>query len=312
MSDMLTRAHRQFNLDNAVMLQSVDNTIRRIRRRQSDDKNDFRNLLDKVSSSGSSMLAHSRSTEVRLSNLSAEVQSMKDLLVEALSAHSSTSDALAGDSQKRECTVISTDRSGSRKKSTMSDILGKEIQSTHFEQPTVTSTVLINDNPPEPEFEALFNATECLANAVQKLFHPLMAEYISTANAWRIGQAELACLAMEPSIRGWGGAADEKAILAAVGRQSRSAGRLLSIRKMCLREGLDESLKGVDNEVGIDDEIINDWMTSIPQHNSSRGVLPLEKLGLPDHTELKKDRLTFTNEWMLGVVQSYPRLMGAP
>ncbi|PGH16261.1 hypothetical protein AJ80_05284 [Polytolypa hystricis UAMH7299] len=305
-------AYRQFDLNNSVLLQNMDLSMQKIRRRQSNDKRELHDILDQISSSGSSMLAHSKSTEEQLSSLSAEIQSVKDILLEVLPSHSWASNAPAAESEARESAFIPDNPFESREENEVDDDSDEADESVPPLSPLMLRipTEPITDNPHEPEFEALFATAKSLVNTVSNLFHPLVAEYISIVNSWRIGEMEQACLAMEPSLRGWlRDDVDEEAILTVVGRQLKFIDRLLSLRKTCHREGLNESLEAIDAKFGVDGLTIDSWEIDIERWNSTQKKLNLERLGYRDPSELKSDKLTFLNEWMLGVVQSDPSLI---
>jgi hypothetical protein len=172
------------------------------------------------------------------------------------------------------------------------------------------STTSNTDQRYDPEFETLLRATKYFIDTIQQLYHPLIAEYISTANAWSTLQLQLGCLAMELPQEHWSGAPDMAMAKNKTQKMSRAAAsQLLSLRKACFREGLTESLQEVDVELNLDEGVIQKWTEAVETAEKSvRGFsrLQLESLGLRDPAEVKKDHLTRTNEWILGVFYASP------
>lgn len=74
----------------------------------------------------------------------------------------------------------------------------------------------------------------------------------------------------------------------------------------CFREGLTKSLQEVDAELDIDETIIRKWAKAIEQRVRGFSRLQLESIGLPDPLEVKRDRLTRTNEWILDMYYASP------
>ena len=178
-----------------------------------------------------------------------------------------------------------------------------------FEAPTrqFTKSLAISDR--DAEFDTLYRATNNLVKAVKELYHPLIAEYISTLHAWDTLEFQLRCLEIEPTTGSWGFRNDKIDRVRSVHNMKRTAAsQLLSIRKACLAESLGETLDLVANKTGVTGDDVSQW------ERITADVLKYQKLELgalrfPDLNEQRRDRLTRTQEWMLGVWKASPLLL---
>ena len=87
-----------------------------------------------------------------------------------------------------------------------------------------------------------------------------------------------------------------------------AASQLLSIRKACLAESLGETLDLVASKTGVTEDDIKQW-EEITADVLKNQKLRLGALRFPDPDEQRRDRLTRTQEWMLGVYYASPLLL---
>ena len=178
-----------------------------------------------------------------------------------------------------------------------------------FKAPASQSTKSLAISDQDAEFETLYRATNTLVNAVKELYHPLIAEYISTLHAWDTLQFQLRCLDIEPTTGSWGFRNDKTARIGSVYNMKRiAASQLLSIRKACLAESLGETLDLVASKTGVTEDDIRQW-EEITADVLKDQKLRLGALRFSDPDEQRTDRLTRTQEWMLGVYYASPLLL---
>ncbi len=178
-----------------------------------------------------------------------------------------------------------------------------------FGAPTRQSTKSLATSEHDAEFDTLYRATNTLVNAVKDLYHPLIAEYISTLHAWDTLQFQLRCLDIEPTTGSWGSRNDNIARIRSAHNMKRTAAsQLLSIRKACLAESLGETLDLVASKTGVTGDDISQW-EEITADVIKDQKLQLGALCLSDPDEQRRDRLTRTQEWMLGVYYASPLLL---
>ena len=178
-----------------------------------------------------------------------------------------------------------------------------------FEAPTRQSTKSLAIADQDAEFETLYRATNTLVKAVKELYHPLIAEYISTLHAWDTLEFQLRCLDMEPTTGSWGFRNDKTARIASVHNMKRiAASQLLSIRKACLAKSLGETLDLVANKTGVTEDDVSQWENITADVLKDR-KLKLGALRFPDPKEQRRDLLTRSQEWMLGVCNASPLLL---
>lgn len=112
---------------------------------------------------------------------------------------------------------------------------------------------------------------------------------------------------MESLANTWPSAYNRNAGLHEVGQMKRAAAfQLLSLRKQCGYEGLGDTLELVMSKTGVSKRDIDIWKSVTIQEPASQKQLQLGDLRNPDPDEQQKDRLTRTNEWMLGVFYAFP------
>ena len=177
-----------------------------------------------------------------------------------------------------------------------------------FGAPTRQSTKSLAISDHDAEFDTLYRATNTLDNAIKDLYHPLIAEYISTLHAWDTLQFQLRCLDIEPTTGSWGFRNDKIARITSVHNMERiAASQLLSIRKACLAESLGDTLDLVASKTGVTGDDVFQWEKIIVDGLETQN-LQLGARCLSDPDERRRDRLTRTQEWMLGVYYASPFL----
>lgn len=241
-----------------------------ISQRISLENGEIHDRLDSLSSDSTSLLTCSRSTESRLkdvwtetSAISSEIRAMKSLLFDVLSSHSSSidvadnTDITANTDDDRRAKRFPEHESSSRAKVYMRKTLSKRTHSSE-------SALSLNSSH-EPEFSTLLRTTKTFIDTLQAMWHPMVAEYISTVNALRTSQLLEKTMRTDQgefmNTNGQPGAttifADEEIqslFGAKAARKSKKAMKqLATLKKICAREGLFTSLLKVDNECGIDE-----------------------------------------------------------
>ena len=178
-----------------------------------------------------------------------------------------------------------------------------------FGAPTRQSTKSFAVSDQDAEFDTLYRATNTLVKAVKELYHPLIAEYISTLHAWDTLEFQLRCMDIETTTGSWGFRNDKIARIRSVHNMKRTAAsQLLSIRKACLAESLGETLDLVANKTGVTGDDVSQWEKITADVIKDR-KLKLGALRFPDPKEQQRDRLTRSQEWMLGVCNASPLLL---
>ena len=178
-----------------------------------------------------------------------------------------------------------------------------------FEAPTRQSTKSLAISDQDAEFDTLYRATNTLVKAVKELYHPLIAEYISTLHAWDTLEFQLRCLDIETTTGSWDFRNDKIDRIRSVHNMKRTAAsQLLSIRKACLAESLGETLDLVANKTGVTGDDVSQWEKITADVLKDR-KLKLGALRFPDPKEQQRDRLARSQEWMLGVCNASPLLL---
>ena len=153
-----------------------------------------------------------------------------------------------------------------------------------------------------PEFDTLLRATNSLINSFHQIYHPFIAEFLSTKHAFDTLEFQFRCLRMNSMEDTWPSAYEREAGIQDVIQKERAAAlQLLSLRKQCMFEGLGETLEMVMSETGVSDYDFKLWESLTLEEPRNQGQLRLDELRGLNPDEQRKDRLARTNEWMLGV-----------
>ena len=80
-------------------------------------------------------------------------------------------------------------------------------------------------------------------------------------------------------------------------------------RYQCVSEGLDDTVVKVMSETGVSEHELELWESLTINHFINQGKLQLGELRGLNSDELRIDRLTRTNEWMLGVFNASPDII---
>ena len=178
-----------------------------------------------------------------------------------------------------------------------------------FGAPTRHSSKPLAISDQDAEFDTLYRATNTLVKAVKELYHPPIAEYISTLHAWDTLEFQLRCLDIERTTGSWGFRNDKIDRIRIVHNMKRTAAsQLLSIRKACLAESLENTLDLVANKTGVTGDDVSQW-EKITADTLEDHKLELGALRFSDRKEQLKDSLTRLQEWMLGVCNASPLLL---
>ena len=115
-------------------------------------------------------------------------------------------------------------------------------------------------------------------------------------------------LRMELLANTWAYAYDRNAGLNEVTQLRRAAAfQLLSLRKKCIFEGLGDTLELMMSRIELPiKKLLEECGSLTRQEFEGQKRLQLGELGAIDPDEQWKDRLTRTNEWMLGVFYAFP------
>ena len=105
----------------------------------------------------------------------------------------------------------------------------------------------------------------------------------------------------------WISAHDLEAGLHEVTQMKKAAAfQLVSLRKQCSFEGFGDTLELVMSKAGVSERDLERWESLTTLDHTSQKRLRLGELRNPDPDEQRKERLTRTNEWMLGVFYALP------
>ena len=152
------------------------------------------------------------------------------------------------------------------------------------------------------EFDTLFRATNSLINSFHQIYHPLIAEFLSTKHAFDTFELHFRCLQMSSLEDTWPSAYEREAGLQEVIQNEKAAAlQLLSLRKQCVFEGLGDTLELVMSETGVSEHDFKVWESRTLEEPRNQRQLHLGELRGLTPDEQRKDRLTRANEWMLGV-----------
>lgn len=147
-----------------------------------------------------------------------------------------------------------------------------------------------------------------LAKTVHRILHSFLADYTCTLYAWQTN--EMCGRFMNPELPtgSWVKNLDRQATFQSVERVGQRAQTgILSLRKICLADGLQTDLAAINKEMGMPDLVYENWDEEASRrHNSSKKFL-LALLAAPV-TQIN-DQLTRVNEWLLQVMESYSSLM---
>ena len=321
-------AHRHFDADNSAKLHLMRNGVQRLTNQLSNDMKEKDKVLESLSSSGSAMLALSRSTNDRLKDVQtntndifSELKDVKELLLEVLSNTSLTLSSCSNDyrvakpnqlqvrslgcektrgqEKADKCSSKSIDRSRSTQVDSNGDELGLEDGRSDEEYHPQWAR-----ERDEPEFKMVLRASKNLANIVHRMYHPFLAVYVCVLYAWYSNKICARFMELELPTGSWAENFNRRAACRKVQRvRQRAQIRILALRKICFAEGLHKDLDAIDAEMGITETIFEDWEEEERDRQRSCQRLLLTSLDAP--ADRKKDRLTRVNEWLLQVWEAY-------
>lgn len=289
-SPLLMIAGRYLDVENSALLHIVGGDVRQLARRFSDDIKEKTKSLESLSSSGSAVLALSRSTNDRLedvqsttNDISAELKNMKQLLFEVLS--NSSSSAISSDRGKVTAGIPKQDPA---------ENLDLEEQSRPLGAQTNDSTA----DKHEHEFHIVLGASKHFARTVHHSYNPFLADYTCALYAWQTSDLCGRLMKLELPTGFWNhktleGKASRKMDLL----MQRTQTQILALRKTCLAEGLGEDLKAIDAEMGMSDNVLDAWSEEESRRQLRSRRLLLGNLESP--ADRKKEQLTRLNEWLL-------------
>ncbi|MCJ1388782.1 hypothetical protein MMC18_001632 [Xylographa bjoerkii] len=304
---------RHINFANTASLHRVEDTVQNMSRRAS---NEAKTLSKHLLSLSNSVSNSTDSLQAQNSNISDKIDQVTNLLQQVLSSHSS----LSSSHSSNNCLNVRDNPGG--KPSVQHDDMNNEETSRAlafeykhtigYEGPVRQPTISVGHQSledHEPEFEALYRATKGLTDAIQQLYHPLIAEYISTNQAWNTMAIHMRLLDMEHSQSSWAPTYVTIARTKKVEEMRKAAAsQLLSLRKSCFTEHLEDVLERLDSELEILPSDVEEWENITAKGLLSQSRLQLAAFDYPNRDEQQKDLLTRTNEWMLGVLNSFQYL----
>ncbi|KAH7149880.1 hypothetical protein B0J13DRAFT_605635 [Dactylonectria estremocensis] len=316
---------RYLDAENSVKLHLVGGGVRQLTDRILNDIEERNRAIESLSSSGSAVLALSRSTSDRLqdvqcstNDISADFQDMKELLLEVLSNSSSNTSSIYEErqfgnlSQNQErfpdpdnAYKESQKPNFRRRSSTMGSKHGKlELTDDRSEE----------DNPQqranekyEAEFNMVLRASKGLAKTVHRMYHPFLADYACTLYAWHTNEICARFMELKLPTGSWTDNFDgEKTSRKAQDVRQRAQTQILTLRKICITEGLKNDLGIIDAGMDLKQSEFEAWEKEEANRQRSSQCLLLTAPDAP--VDQKKDRLTRINEWLLQVRESHQYL----
>lgn len=159
------------------------------------------------------------------------------------------------------------------------------------------------------ETQILFEVTRDASESIPRFIHTMIAEYIATRAAWTIFHSQRIALDIERTFVGRHSALDsEKRAKKIEKKFTLATRRLLSLRRSCHYEDLDEILAVVDKRLKICQHDVDRWIVIAAGTARMRQQLDLKVLEFATSTERIKDRITRLNEWLYEVMKAFAHL----
>ena len=301
-------------------LHSVDATVRKISQRLSDNAED---LSKQITSLSGSVSSSTNSLHVQQNSMSEKLDIVTDLLQQVITSNQSQTSSISKSTQRRpyyKALIIYEESSNKSESYNVfeSDDAEREKYNVNADTSYEQNDVVILSGPKRQhtsltavsdtnfghlaEFDTLFRATNSLVNSFHQIYHPLIAEFLSTKHAFDTLKLQYRCLQMGSLEDTWPSAYEREAGLKEVLQRERAAAlQLLSLRKQCVFESLGDTLELVMSETGVSDHDFRLWESLTLEEPRNQGQLQLGELRGLNSDEQRKERLTRTNEWMLGV-----------
>jgi hypothetical protein len=260
-------------------------------------------------SSNSSILALSKSHDKRLRELqsvSSQLSEKVDMLLRALSSHGSQTSSVTPDHcPMRGTTLDPADGCGdesNRVTSTTTKLATCE--------PTETKEDEARPKPPGEDFaedgdlSALFRLLDDFHLLAGQYFDGIIAEYVIAAEEWR-------AVCIRGSLLGLVERNENAPRMMFDGsipsNTSRSAAKLLLLRRRAIAEGLSESLAEADKLLGLTQSHFSQWEALSAQYTKDNGGKTLVFADRTPHVNATES-LARMNEWLLTVMYSTPYL----
>ena len=253
------------------------------------------------------MLASSKSHDERLrelESLSSSISGKLDVLIRSVSSHASTPSSAASDHASVPTAESEHGDSGKLSHAVEEQVNGRdkvdlkddrEFQDTKSEVSTV-----------DGDLDSLFALLDDFHTLAGQHFDGIIAEYVSTAEAWRAAHMRGTLLAIVEK------SPDAPRIMFNNNLRInvfRLAGRLLSLRRRAEQESLSDAVVEADEVLGISADSVASWeaLADLGQRQHDQGQL----LQLDHHTfRVNPDEsLVRLNEWFLTVMFANPHLV---
>ncbi|KAK1755390.1 hypothetical protein QBC47DRAFT_188722 [Echria macrotheca] len=288
---------RELDFDNNVKLDDIHTKLDNIILTVTGQASEVTGKLEKLSSSGDSVLSHAQSTDRKLDDVSsgvasleAEFRELKTALLDFVSSSSASTSQSRGDSRKRpkhQASVVHANISDDQS------------------QPESQES----GSHGEPEFEPLLNAANALSKMVQVLYPPLVSDYVATLLSWQL-LARFNEVIHENQTGLDKRSAPGTRLCQKSGRSKvrKRARQLLALRKFCLREGLSEAVVRVEEAFGVNEEMLAQWAETEGRDSEKKRkwmeMLTNMSPATPEDREL--DWATRINSWLFRVFEAYP------
>ncbi|KAL9131072.1 MAG: hypothetical protein Q9217_000895 [Psora testacea] len=157
---------------------------------------------------------------------------------------------------------------------------------------------------PDIEFELLYRVFASMTDTLRHLYTPQVSELLTTIYAWRTLEYYEVCAKLKTMPDVQYGNFDETVTLRELERLRRHATRhLFAAKKKFFSEGLGETFEDIVDSLKMKHFWSNANLDKIfGTHSLKRQLASYQPL---DPIEERKDRVTHTNEWLLGVFEAY-------
>ncbi|KEY72849.1 hypothetical protein S7711_10843 [Stachybotrys chartarum IBT 7711] len=151
-------------------------------------------------------------------------------------------------------------------------------------------------------FETLFQATNLIATTSQEMFPPLVSEYFATLSAWQMMCRLVTALRVEGAgcVDRTSGLASTQ-VSAAAEKSEVAARRLISLRKMCYREGYESSVTAIEDSFNLGAETVRKWELSNKNLAGAGEVRLQDMLSSPLDSEATSQRSVRVNTWLFSM-----------
>lgn len=276
--------------------------------------------LKQLSSSGSSILALSITHEDRLKDVQSNVSNLSDRLgglekiLHSISSQGSEASSSAEDHLRSSRPQSVTDAVRDGRATGLPGHRREENPRAYEADETVPSPTTSNPEQEAAgpiEMQMLLEISKEASEIIIRVTHPMIAEYIATRAAWGLLHSQRLALDLEHIyIEQKNQTGSESRVKRIERKFTLAARRLLSLRKSCHYEDLDDILALVDKRLKITQCDVDRWIVIAQGSSRKRQKLDLRFLDFATPSERLKDRITRLNEWIYDAMITSTHLPG--